>query len=212
MGHDKLDDSAERASRDGDPPSDEEIAIRRYLLYFMLPLWIVPGIADWYLHRRTKIEATSGTHESLTHQLMMGAIGVPIRCGLLFDINALVLVIMMGGYVVHEGVSYWDVRYAGKRRDVPAIEQHTHSFLEMLPFMGASFAVCLKPRQFAAIFGRGDEPPRWRFEAKRPALTARYVATILAAVTVAVALPYAEEFVRCYRVDRTLLPHDEPAA
>jgi len=200
-------ESAEQASRDGDPPSDEEIAIRRYLLYFMLPLWIVPGIADWYFHRRTKIEETSGTHESLTHQLMMGAIGAPILCGLFFDLNALVLVIMMGGYVVHESVSYWDVRYANKRREVVALEQHTHSFLEMLPFMGASFAICLKPRQFAAIFGRGNEAPRWRFEPKRPAITPRYIAAILAAVTLAVGLPYAEEFIRCYRVDRTLLPH-----
>jgi hypothetical protein len=202
-------DLAERVSRDGDAPSDEEIAIRRYMLYFMLPLWMLPGIADWYFHRKTDIEHTSGTHESLTHQLMMGAIGVPILCALLCDINALVLAIMIAGYATHEGVSYWDVRYANKRREVPAIEQHTHSFLEMLPFMGASFAICLKPRQFAAIFGRGDEAPRWRFEHKRPALTPRYIATVLAAVTVCVALPYAEEFVRCYRVDRTLRPHDE---
>ncbi len=204
--------SAERASRDGDAPSDEELALRRYMLYFMLPLWMLPGIADWYFHRRTKIESTSGTHESLTHQLMMSAIGLPMLCGLLCDINALVLVIMMGGYVVHESISYWDVSYATGRREVPALEQHTHSFLEMLPFMGASFAICLKPRQFAAIFGRGGEAPRWRLEPKRPALTPRYIATILGLVTVSIALPYAEEFVRCLRTDRTLLPHDGPAS
>ncbi len=218
MGHDVDDtaqsggsDLAEQASRDGDPPSDEEIAIRRYLLYFMLPLWVLPGLADWNFHRRTNIETTSGTHESLTHQLMMGAIGVPILCALLFDINALVLVIMMGGYVVHEGISYWDVSYATGRREVPALEQHTHSFLEMLPFMGASFAICLRAKQFAAIFGRGDEAPRWRLQPKRPGLPARYIVGILALVTLAVALPYAEEFLRCYRADPTLRPRDEPA-
>lgn len=199
---------AERASRDGDEPTDEELALRRYMLYFLLPLWFVPGLADWWWHRRTHIERTSGTHESLTHSLMMGAIGTPMLCGLLFDINALVLVIMMGGYVVHEGISYWDVSYANGRREIPALEQHTHSFLEMLPFMGASFAICLKPRQFAAVFGRGDEPARWRLEPKRPALGAPYVGTVLAAVTLFVLVPYVEEFVRCYRVDRTLRPHD----
>ncbi|GAC1303744.1 MAG: hypothetical protein NVS2B3_02210 [Vulcanimicrobiaceae bacterium] len=194
---------------DDDRSSDEERAIRRYLLYFMLPFWMLPGLADWYLHKRTDIEGTSGTHESLTHQLMMGAIGGPILCGLFFEVNALVLAIMMGGYAVHEAISYWDVSYASGRRDVPAIEQQVHSFLEMLPFVGASLAICSKPRQFAAIFGRGSEAARWRFEAKRPALSRRYIATILGLVTAFVALPYAEEFARCYRVDRTLRPHDD---
>ncbi|MBD5654200.1 MAG: hypothetical protein IAI50_03340, partial [Candidatus Eremiobacteraeota bacterium] len=45
--------SAEQTSNDGDAPSDEEVAIRRYLLYFFMPLWFVPGLADWYWHRKT---------------------------------------------------------------------------------------------------------------------------------------------------------------
>lgn len=200
--------SADRASRDGDPPSEQELAIRRYLLYFFMPLWFVPGIADWYWHRKTKIESTAGTYESLTHALMMGAVGVPVTAALLFDVNALVLTMMMAGVVTHEAISYWDVSYARTRREIPAIEQHTHSFLEMLPFMGASMLICLKPKQFAAIFGRGDEAARWKLEPKRPPLTARYVAGVLAAVAAFVVAPYAEEFVRCYRTDRTLLPHE----
>jgi len=128
-----------------------------------------------------------------------------VTAALLFDINALVLVMMMGGVVVHEGISYWDVSYARTRREVLAIEQHTHSFLEMLPFMGASMMICLKPKQFAAIFGRGEQP-RWKLELKNPPVTFRYVAAVLAAVGAFVVLPYAEEFVRCYRVDGTLLP------
>jgi hypothetical protein len=203
-----LGESAERTSRDGsEPPSDEELAIRRYLLYFFMPLWFVPGLADWYWHKKTKIETTSGTFESLTHAVMMSAVGIPVTAALFFDINALVLVMMMAGVVVHEGVSYVDVSYARRRREVPAIEQHTHSFLEMLPFMGTSMMICLRPKQFAAIFGRG-EPARWKLEPKNPALTARYVTAVLACVGAFVVLPYAEEFVRCYRVDRTLLPRE----
>jgi hypothetical protein len=200
--------SAERTSRDGDPPSDEELAIRRYLLYFFMPLWFVPGLADWYWHRKTKIQDTSGTFESVTHAVMMSAVGIPVSAALFFDINALVLVTMMAGVVVHEGVSYWDVRYSRRLRDVPAIEQHTHSFLEMLPLMGTSMAICLKPKQFAAIFGRGDEPARWKLAPKDPPLTARYIAGVLACVGAFVVLPYAEEMLRCYRVDHTFLPHE----
>ncbi len=202
--------SAERSPTGEAPPSDEELALRRYLLYFLMPLWFAPGLADWYWHRKTNIEHTSGTFESLTHALMMTSVGIPVTAALLIDINALVLALMMAGLVTHEGLTYWDVRYARHRRDVLAIEQHTHSFLEMLPFMATSMVVCLKPKQFAAMFGRGDEPARWNLAPKRPPLTFRYVATVLAAVAAFIAVPYAEEFVRCYRVDRTLRPRPEP--
>ena len=199
-------ESAARTARP-DEASDVDLALRRYLLYVLIPLWYVPGLADWWWHRQTKIEETSGTHESLTHAIMMTAVGVPLLAALLFDINALVLTMMVTGYVVHEGVTYWDVNYAKGLREVPTIEQHTHSFLEMLPFMATSMAICLKPKQFGAIFGRGEEPARWKFEAKKPPLTARYVLATLAGVAAFVVLPYGEEFVRCFRHDRTLKPH-----
>ena len=190
-----------------DAPDDVELAMRRYLFYFVVPLWFVPGLADWYWHRRTHIERTSGTHESLSHLLMMSVVGVPITAAMLCEVNALVIALAIGSFVVHEGLTYWDVSYAKDRREVPAIEQHTHSFLEMLPFVHASAMVCLSPRQFAAMLGRGDEPARWRFAPKSPALGLGYVASVLGAVGAFVALPYAEEFARCWRVDGTLAPH-----
>jgi hypothetical protein len=200
--------SAIRTSHDGDPPSLEELALRNYMLYVLIPLWFVPGVLDWYWHRKTKIEETSGTHESLTHALMMTSLGVPLLAGLFFDINALVLTMMAGGFVTHEAISYWDVNYAKNLREVPTVEQHTHSFLEVLPFMLTSFCIVLKWKQFIGIFGRGDEKPRWRLEPKKPALSPRYVAGVLAASAAFVALPYGEEFLRCYRKDHTLRPHD----
>jgi hypothetical protein len=199
--------SAERASHDGDEPNLEEMAIRNYMLYVLIPLWFVPGLFDWFWHRKTKIEDTSGTHESLTHVLMMTSLGVPMMTGLLFDINALVLCMMAGGFLSHEAISYWDVNYSKDLREIPTYEQHTHSFLEVLPFMMTSFAITLKWKQFVAIFGRGDEAPRWRLEPKKPGLSPRYVAGVLAAATLFVAAPYGEEFIRCYRKDRTLRPH-----
>jgi hypothetical protein len=204
-----LGESAERLSHDDGPPSDEELALRRFLLYFVLPLWFVPGLADWWWHKKSNIAETAGTHESLTHALMMTAVGVPVTMGLLLEVNALTIAAMLAGFLTHEAVSYWDVSYARSRRDVTAIEQHTHSFLEVLPLMALSAAACLKPKQFAAIFGRGDEPARWRFEPKRTALTVRYRTAIFASVGAFVVLPYAEEFVRCWRADHTLAPHPE---
>jgi hypothetical protein len=37
-----------------------EDAVRRLLLGGVMPLWIGAGLADWYLHRRTRIEDTAG--------------------------------------------------------------------------------------------------------------------------------------------------------
>jgi hypothetical protein len=60
---------------------------RRYMLYFMLPLWIVPGFLDYLSHRKTKIETTSGTQESIIHALMTTEAGIPVVMGLLLEIN-----------------------------------------------------------------------------------------------------------------------------
>ena len=190
--------------------SDQDMALRRASLYVILPLWFVPGIADWVWHRRTKIEQTAGTFESLTHLFMQTSVGIPVVLTLFCDINALVITSMISGSVAHEGISFLDIRYAEGRREVPPIEQHTHSFLEMLPFMATLVVVCLEPRQFASIFRLSNERPRWKLEPKRPAITLRYRVGILCAVALFVMVPYTEEFVRCFRIDHTLRPHRTP--
>ena len=45
-------------------PADVESVTVRYLMYVLLPAWFVPGIADYVMHRRTRIERTSGLEES----------------------------------------------------------------------------------------------------------------------------------------------------
>lgn len=46
-----------------------ENAVRRLLLGGVMPLWLGAGLADWYLHRRTRIEQTAGPRESALHSL-----------------------------------------------------------------------------------------------------------------------------------------------
>ena len=55
----------------------------RYVIFVMLPLWVLPGIADWYWHKQTDIENTAGLNESLIHSVMMTEVGLPIFMGLL---------------------------------------------------------------------------------------------------------------------------------
>ena len=100
------------------------------------------GVRQFW-HRRTKIETTSGTQESIIHSLMMAAAGIPIVLGLLLEINAGIILIMLLAFFVHWGTSFWDVAYATDRREVRPNEQHIHSFLEVLPFCAVSFVLCL---------------------------------------------------------------------
>src|SRR4051812_31888353 len=81
--------------------TDVHNATVRYLMYVLLPLWFVPGVLDWMWHRRTDIEHTSGTKESLIHSLMMTEVGLPILMGLFLEVNSLVLALMMGNLAVH---------------------------------------------------------------------------------------------------------------
>jgi hypothetical protein len=129
---------------------------------------------------------------------------------LLAEIDALLLAVMAAALVAHESLTLWDVDYAAKLREVTPGEQHCHSFLEVLPFSALSVAICLHPAQARALLGLGDEAPRFALEPKKKPLQPAYIAAILGGVGAFIALPYAEELLRCFRVDHTLRAHDEP--
>ena len=59
-----------------------EDAVRCLLLGGVMPLWLGAGLADWYLHRRTRIQDTAGPRESALHSLMFAETGLPVLLGL----------------------------------------------------------------------------------------------------------------------------------
>lgn len=183
--------------------SDVRVATLRYLLFGLLPAWFVPGVVDWLLHRRTDIEHTAGTRESLIHSLMMLETGGPIALALLCEINPLVLVIIAASIGAHEATALWDVRTAERSgRTVSPVEQHVHSFLESLPFMATAALTCLHWDQLRMLV-RGVRGSRaWGLHWKRPALPAPYLASVAGAIALLVALPYGEELYRCVRAAR----------
>jgi hypothetical protein len=181
-------------------------AMQVYLLYVLLPLWTIPGFGDYLCHKRSKIESTSGTQESITHTLMMTSIGVPAVLALLFETNALTLTVGAGALAFHELVVLWDVAYAAPRRRVSVTEQHLHSFLEVLPFATFSFLLCLRADQVLALAGLGTEKPDFRLRLKEEPPPPAYVAGLLAATALLIGVPYAEELLRCIRVNPSPLP------
>lgn len=199
--------NSEAARHSESAPSDIQRTSHRFLLYGLLPGWVVPGLADWWLHKRTRIEHTSGLRESSLHALMMAEAAVPITLGLTARVNPLVLTVMGGAAAAHSATALWDVRLAVGEREVRPIEQHVHSFLEMLPLTALSYVACQHPEAVRATLRASRRPTDWRLTLKQPPLRKRYLASLAGIVLGGVALPYGEELLRCLRAAGSREPH-----
>jgi hypothetical protein len=175
---------------------------QRYLMYFIVPGWALAAGLDYLWHRQTKIETTSGPKESITHLLMMGEAGIPLLAGLFLESNAGLLALMTAGMLLHQATVIWDVEYTASRRKIPPREQHTHTFMETLPFDILAVFATLHPEQFRSMLGLGREKPDFSLRLKKPGLPIRQIVGIFGAITLFVALPHVEEFWRCWRAYR----------
>ncbi len=181
---------------------DPALLVRSYLLYLILPLWVLAGLTDYFLHRQSRIEENSGTKESVLHLLQLGEAGIPVLVALIFEINALVIAIMLFALIVHEATALWDVYYAHTRRYISPWEQHVHSFLEVLPIMAVSFVTVLYWNQFLALFGLGTEAPRLVVESKANPLPFAYLVGLCGSIALFIIVPYGEELWRCVSTAR----------
>jgi hypothetical protein len=174
-------------------------AAQYVLMYFVLPLWLAAGFADYLCHRASHIETTSGPKESALHLLQFAEMAIPTLAAIFLDINALVILAGIVCLILHEATAIWDVRYAHETREVTPTEQHIHSLLEMLPLMGLTIIVILHWGQFLALFGFGTERVDFGIRLKEPPLPWLYVTTMLTLVMLFEVLPYLEELVRTLR-------------
>ncbi|AJP58086.1 hypothetical protein UC34_16130 [Pandoraea vervacti] len=173
--------------------------IDMYIRYGIIPVWLMAGFADWLCHRRTHIEANAGAKESVMHLAQMLEVGIPLMIALIFEIDPGVILIMVVGLVLHEVTALWDVSYARQRRDITAIEQHIHSFLELLPICAVTLVIGANLETVRnAIFSSGPQP----FALTPSHVPLTYVGGVLAAALLFAALPYAEELIRCLRYSR----------
>jgi hypothetical protein len=181
------------------------------LMYLVFPVWVAAGFADWWCHRRTAIAITSGIGENLLHWLMYAEIGVGMLAVLLFDIDAAVLAIVFGVFVVHELTVYWDLAFSTVRRDVGPFEQMVHSFLELLPLFSLGLLAMLAWPQAQAIVHVGDDVADWSLRAKQQPLPELYVLGALAASAVFNALPLLQETLSCLFAQRRPVRNAAPA-
>ncbi|UPK06281.1 diguanylate cyclase [Bradyrhizobium sp. 170] len=171
--------------------------LRGTLMYFVLPLWLAAGFADYLCHRAAHIEKTSGWRESILHLLQFGEMAIPVLAALFFEITSGVILIMIVFLILHEATAIWDVRYASAMREIQPAEQHVHSVLEMLPLTGLLLVIALHWPAFAALFGIGM--PDFSFTLKQQPLPIPYIFTMLVLTALLEVLPYLEELIRGLR-------------
>lgn len=174
-------------------------ALLMYLImYGCLPAWLVFGLADYFCHRATKIESTTGMRESMYHIIMGGQIAIPVFLGLFFEINVLLLLIAFAVLIFHEWVAHHDVKFALNTRHISIWETHVHSFLEVLPFMVVGLIVCRKWSAFVDMITL-NWAGHMALVPKALPLDWHYTVGYFVLMMVADVVPFMEELYRCWR-------------
>ena len=106
-----------------------DILLQHFLMYLVVPVWLLAGLADYFCHRASHIECTSGVAESLLHLLQFAFVGVPLLAALFLEINAAVLLTMLAGLVLHQATAMWDVSYAAAMREVIRVTLREQSLI-----------------------------------------------------------------------------------
>lgn len=173
--------------------------VQGFLLYLVMPLWIAAAFADWLCHRRSDIAHSSGLTEALMHWALLAQLGVPVLAATFFEINALVIALMLGGFLLHELTVYLDLRWSSARRDIAPIEQIVHSFQELVPFTAGILVLLMNWPAALSLLGLGDRSADFGLRPKAVPLTPGGMLAITGALLLFVALPYGEELLRCWK-------------
>lgn len=163
----------------------------------LFPLWLAAGMADWWMHRRSAIETTSGLAESITHLLLASCAGTGVLILLTLQINLVVLAALAVLFVLHETVFHLDLHTAAPVRKITIVEQQIHAFLTAVPF-ATLVAVAI------VVFASGQTD--FALTLKSDPLSLTTIAAMLTAMTLFGAIPYWEEFFRCLKAARGTQP------
>jgi hypothetical protein len=173
-------------------------AVWDLLVYFVFPLWVLAGFADYLCHRASGIEHATGARESLIHWLMLAEIGLPLGLAVFFRINALLIALMIVCLIAHEITGYLDLKLAMATRKVSIFEHQVHSVLEVLPLTAMLMVMALHWPQTQSLFGLGHEAADFSLGPKQIPRWGEIIPPGAAFLLLIIA-PYAEEFWRGLR-------------
>lgn len=170
---------------------------RLILMYGLVPLWIAAGLADWWCHRRTSIEDTSGLPENAFHWILLAEGGLALAAVALLELNAGVLLLVFAAFLAHELTTFVELRYTWRRREIRPFEQMVHSFMELLPLLLLMLVAVMQWSQVVALFDGGA--PDLGLHRKAQPWPAAWLLAVAAAAALLNVLPLAEEGLRCLR-------------
>src|SRR4029453_8027728 len=98
-------------------PMGADEVLRGMLMYFVLPVWLVAGFADYLCHRAAHIEKTSGWKEAVLHLAQFCEMAIPVVLALFVQITSGVILIMAVCLILHEVTVIADLRYAYSLRE-----------------------------------------------------------------------------------------------
>lgn len=171
--------------------------IQQVLLYGLLPLWMLTGAGDCWVHRRERIEHSAGVKESAMHLLMMAELAPAVAVALFLDITAATLLALLACCIAHELTVWWDLRYAVSVRRIPVVEQWLHSVQLVLPWVGLVALAIVHRDQVLALWRPQAADWGWRWKAQ--GLSVAELTGAIAAGLLLIVVPYAEEMLRCLR-------------
>ncbi len=180
----------------------DKTIIYGFILLVLLPAWLLLGVADWYCHRKSHIESTSGARESALHLALACEAATGALSAMFFEINALVLCVMAAAFVVHEITTGVDFHIAAPERRITPVEMRIHDYLTAIPFAVLCLVMMTHTGQLLAIVGLGNEPADWALRWKSTPLPTSYLVAWIAASFVLYVVPFTEEFIRCLRAAR----------
>lgn len=120
-------------------------------------LWLAAGAMDFWLHRASNIESTSGLEESRLHLVQIAVLGLATILWLCFRASPPLFLILLALVCLHAITGYWDTRVAYPKRAIRPFEQHVHSILDVAPWI-ATGAVYWSMPDTQVVTGLAFEP------------------------------------------------------
>lgn len=96
--------------------------------------WLVFGLWDFLLHRRSSLPTTSGVRESSLHGVQIGVVGAGVLLWSALASTWALASLLLGLAVIHACTGYLDTVIADKTRRIVPLEQHVHSVLDLAPW------------------------------------------------------------------------------
>ncbi len=128
-------------------------------------LWLAAGAMDFWLHRASNIESTSGIPESRLHLAQISILGLATVLWLAFRASYGLFAILLALVCLHAITGYWDTRVAYPKRAIRPLEQHVHSLLDLAPSVAAGAVYGSLPSAHAGPVLAFDpaQPATWAF-------------------------------------------------